>query len=96
MKYLIWSNERGMWWKGSRHGYTTLTHLAGQFTEEEARAICAKANEFAPPDQPEEVMCVCPWSSWAREEYANEVIDTARARVAASIQAHRKDWPSGY
>ena len=35
-RYLIWSNGHRGWWKGNRHGYTTLTHRAGQFSFEEA------------------------------------------------------------
>jgi hypothetical protein len=47
MKYLIWSNEHRGWWKPSRHGYTTLTHKAGQFSLEEATEIVTKANLYS-------------------------------------------------
>jgi hypothetical protein len=49
MKYLIWSNEHRAWWKANRHGYTTATHKAGQFSYEEAKQICEDANRY---DQP--------------------------------------------
>ena len=32
MLYLIWSNDHRGWGKPNRHGYTTLTHRAGQFS----------------------------------------------------------------
>lgn len=49
MMYLIWSNEHRAWWRGNRHGYTTRTDRAGQFSFEEARTICENANRY---DQP--------------------------------------------
>lgn len=49
MNYLIWSNEHRGWWKASRHGYTTRTDKAGQFSFEEAQQICDNANRY---DQP--------------------------------------------
>ena len=52
MKYLIWSNEHRAWWKGNRHGYTTRTDKAGQFSYEVAREICEDANRY---DQPIEL-----------------------------------------
>lgn len=45
MKYLIWSAERGMWWKLSRYGYTKDITEAGQFSEAEAIGICNMANK---------------------------------------------------
>jgi hypothetical protein len=76
MLYLIWNNERGMWWKPSQHGYTTLTHLAGRWPLEEAEALCDR----------EDVLCACPWSTWAREEYANEADERSRERGALNAQ----------
>lgn len=49
MKYLIWSNEHRGWWKQNRHGYTTRTDKAGQFSFEDASQICENANRY---DQP--------------------------------------------
>ena len=49
MKYLIWSNEHRGWWKQNRHGYTTRTDKAGQFSFEQAKQICENANRY---DQP--------------------------------------------
>lgn len=71
VRWLVWSNERGMWWRPGGWGYTTLTHKAALFTEAEARAICERANIAAEPDKPEEVMCRAPWRTWAREEFEN-------------------------
>jgi hypothetical protein len=69
-RFLIWSNERGMFWRPGRVGYTTLTHRAGQYSRAEAEEIVANANRAVRPgEQPEEVMLACPWSSWAAEEY---------------------------
>ena len=58
MRYLIWSNEHRGWWKPSRHGYTTLTHRAGQFSVEEATEIVTNANRYS--DKAEEVMIEAP------------------------------------
>ncbi|MBY0256928.1 hypothetical protein [Methylobacterium sp.] len=66
---LIWSNERGMWWKASRYGYTTLTHEAGRFSQAEADQILAAANVAAEPGRPNEVACIAPWRTWAAEEF---------------------------
>jgi len=46
MKYLIWSNEHRGWWKPNRHGYTTRTDKAGQFTFDDAVDIIKDANRF--------------------------------------------------
>ena len=45
--YLIWSFEHAGWWRRSQFGYTEgywSFDEAGQFTEEEAKAICQRAN----------------------------------------------------
>ena len=39
MTYLIWSNQRGMWWRADRRGYTSHLAEAGRYTENEAREI---------------------------------------------------------
>jgi len=67
VRYLIWSNERGMWWKPNHNGYTTLTHEAGLYSEEEARRIYAKAN--FDPGNLNEVVCRVPWNTFAREQF---------------------------
>jgi len=37
---LLWSNKRGGWWRGNRHGYTTLIEQAGRFSRVDAeRAV---------------------------------------------------------
>jgi hypothetical protein len=61
MRYLIWSAEHRGWWKGNRHGYTTRTDKAGQFTEMEARSIVMNANRHQKPGAPlEEIMLEAP------------------------------------
>jgi hypothetical protein len=52
MKYLIWSNEHRGWWKANRHGYTTRTDKAGQFSFEEACNIVSNANRYLRKDEP--------------------------------------------
>jgi hypothetical protein len=59
MRHLIWSNEHHGWWKPNRHGYTTLTHRAGQFSLEEATEIVTHANRYR-SDNIEEVMVEAP------------------------------------
>ena len=61
MKYLIWSISRRGWWKSNRHGYTTRTDKAGQFSLEEADAIVTNANRHLAPDAtPMEIMVEAP------------------------------------
>jgi hypothetical protein len=55
-RYLIWSNEHRAWWKASRHGYTTRTDKAGQFSFEQATEIVTKANRI----KIEEIMVEAP------------------------------------
>jgi hypothetical protein len=57
-RYLIWSNGHRGWWKGNRHGYTTLTHRAGQFSFEDAMEIVTNANRYS--NKVEEVMVEAP------------------------------------
>ena len=57
-RYLIWSNGHCGWWKGNRHGYTTLTHRAGQFSFEEATEIVTNADRYS--NKVEEVMVEAP------------------------------------
>jgi len=56
MRYLIWSNEHRGWWKANRHGYTTRTDKAGQFSFEQATEILARANRI----KVEEIMVEAP------------------------------------
>lgn len=58
MKWLIWSNEHRAWWKPNRHGYTTRTDQAGQFSFEDATKIVFEANRNS--DQIEERMMEAP------------------------------------
>lgn len=42
-EWLIWSNQHRMWWRPRHHGYTPQIEEAGRYTEQEARAVVAKA-----------------------------------------------------
>lgn len=59
MLYLIWSNDHRGWGKPNRHGYTTLTLRAGQFSLEGATEIVTHANRYS-SDNIEEVMVEAP------------------------------------
>jgi hypothetical protein len=60
-RYLVWSNERGGFWRKGRHGYTQLAASAGRFTRTEAAAIVADGNLAQPPDEaPNEVLLCAP------------------------------------
>jgi hypothetical protein len=37
--YLIWSNQKTMWWRASRSGYTPVIEEAGHYTRAEAEEI---------------------------------------------------------
>lgn len=41
--WLVWSNQRGMWWRGGRTGYTQYIEEAGRYTRDEAAKIVAQA-----------------------------------------------------
>jgi hypothetical protein len=43
MTYLIWSNQKGMWWGPNSRGYTRWIDEAGRYDEAEARRIVADA-----------------------------------------------------
>lgn len=36
IRYLLWDNERDMWWKANDRGYTRDPHEAGRYTQEAA------------------------------------------------------------
>lgn len=44
MKFLIWSNEHGAWWRPNSCGYTKDQSDAGQYDLQEATDICLSAN----------------------------------------------------
>ena len=46
-KYVIWSEEHGRWWLGSKNGYTDSLLKAGRFSEEEAKSIELRGNRYA-------------------------------------------------
>lgn len=34
--YLIWSNQKGQWWRPNRRGYTTIIEEAGRYSHDDA------------------------------------------------------------
>lgn len=57
-RYLIWSNERGAWWRPARAGYTKNLLDAGRYSQDEAIGICRNARDgyrrldMVPPEIP--------------------------------------------
>ncbi len=45
MKWLIWSNEHGGWWKPNELGYTHTHSEAGRYDFARALEIVTRANE---------------------------------------------------
>lgn len=45
-RYLIWSEERGRWWRPGRRGYTYYIQEAGRYSEQEANEIVTEANKY--------------------------------------------------
>lgn len=43
MKWLVWSNQHGMWWRANQRGYTQRIEEAGRYPREEAEAIVRHA-----------------------------------------------------
>ena len=43
MRFLVWSNEHRMWWRGNQRGYTEFIDEAGRYPRDEAARIVAKA-----------------------------------------------------
>lgn len=41
--WLVWSNQKGQWWRANRRGYTAVIEEAGRYAEDEARAIVKDA-----------------------------------------------------
>lgn len=41
--YLVWSNQKGMWWRADRRGYTQIIDEAGRYTRAEAEDIVKSA-----------------------------------------------------
>lgn len=43
MRYLIWSNREGGWWRPGCNGFTRSLDEAGYFTREDAERLVAQA-----------------------------------------------------
>lgn len=43
-RYLIWSEEHGLWWRPGERGYTNNLCAAGLYSKERADAIVKSAN----------------------------------------------------
>ena len=60
-KYLIWSNEHGLWWGPGYCGYARLISKAGRYKLTEATIICTNANAYLKATaEPNEVMVLAP------------------------------------
>jgi hypothetical protein len=44
MKFLVWSNEHRMWWRGGHAGYTEFIDEAGRYDRDVAENIVANAS----------------------------------------------------
>jgi hypothetical protein len=42
-QWLVWSNQRGMWWRADHRGYTQQIEEAGRYPRVEAEEIVRKA-----------------------------------------------------
>lgn len=57
LKWLIWSNQHGAWWKPHENGYTKDRNAAGRYDLITAQHHVTMANAFLDPDQaPKETM----------------------------------------
>jgi hypothetical protein len=43
MKFLVWSNQRRMWWRANHSGYTEYIEEAGRYERPAAEKIVAQA-----------------------------------------------------
>lgn len=54
--WLIWSLEHDGFWRASGNGYTKDRDEAGRYSFEEACEIVRSANQYCPPNRPNETM----------------------------------------
>lgn len=43
LPWLVWSNQKSMWWRANRSGYTQYIEEAGRYSAEDARQIVSQA-----------------------------------------------------
>jgi hypothetical protein len=43
-RFLIWSNEHGMWWRTAERGYTASIEEAGRYPHDQAQKIVDQAS----------------------------------------------------
>lgn len=43
MAFLIWSNQKGMWWRPNERGYTPIIDEAGRYDRDAAEKIVSRA-----------------------------------------------------
>lgn len=68
MKYLIWSEEHGAWWRPHSGGYVRRISEAGRYSKEDSEAIVESANRYLRPGIPfNEVAVVDPFGD-AKEQ----------------------------
>jgi hypothetical protein len=90
VRYLIWSNQHGAWWKTNGFGYTLDIGEAGRFSREQAEEDVESAGSYGPIEGlPDEVMVLAPEHRWQGGPPMPPTEDEVRARVVAEIAAHR-------
>jgi len=85
MRFLVWSNEHQMWWRGGQRGYTAYIEEAGRYERGEAEGIVSRATldgrlteRNVDPCTGEEYSLLSEWLVLAPEEIADveaEVIE---------------------
>jgi hypothetical protein len=46
-RWVVWSEERGAWWRSGERGYTPSLLKAGRYSEKRAREIADEANRYS-------------------------------------------------
>lgn len=93
-RWMVWSNRRGGWWKGSKHGYTLDFDEAGVFTYDEAKRITDRPITGL-DGVPNSVMLRAPRGEVARPR-TEEIVHAARALAesARTWEWGAVDWPA--
>lgn len=87
-KYRIWSEEKKLWWAPGSYGYEERVQDAGQFTEDDALAICLKSQRGrGPGDAPNAVMMrVDEAEAWEQKRRQLDARDAAGQDAANFVE----------